>query len=86
MVQFHSRGFSSRRYMDTLNIISNYTPPWGLSNVLWELWDCGYQLEKDEDSAEYELSLCNGDLYINGELIPNEEVKEKLDYIFRRTD
>lgn len=72
--------------MDTLAIISNYTPSWGLYNVLWELWDCGYQLEKDEDDTEYELTLHNGELYINGVLIPYKEVKEKLNFIFRRTE
>lgn len=71
--------------MDYRDIILNYTPPWGDYGSLGELWDCGYQEETDEDGNEYELTL-NQNLYINGELIPPSDIKEKLDYIFRRTD
>ena len=70
---------------DYRDIITSYNPPWGDYEVLWELWDCGYQEETDEDGVLYELNL-NQNLYINGELIRPENIKERLDYIFRRTE
>lgn len=71
--------------MDCRDIILSYTPPWSDYGPLGELWDCGYQEETDEDGVIYELTL-NQNLYINGELIPPPDIKEKLDYIFRRTE
>lgn len=69
--------------MNTIELIYSFNE--NNDNALWELWDCGYQTVRDGDGTEYELRL-NWDLFLNGELIPYKEVKEKLDYIFRRTE
>jgi len=69
--------------MNTIELIHSFNE--NNDNVLWELWDCGVQTVRDEDGTEYELRL-NWDLFLNGVIIHKEEVKEKLDYIFRRTE
>ena len=71
--------------MDYRDIITSYTPPWGDYEVLGQVWDCGYQEVKDEDGNVYEVTL-NQNLYINGEVIAPENIQERLDYIFRRSE
>ena len=68
--------------MNSLDILRSYrTPEMGL-NVLWELFDCGVQIEIGPDGIQYELRLYK-DLYINKEVVPTEDVKERLDFIFQ---
>ena len=68
--------------MTTLDILRAYRTPELQLEVLIELLDCGVQIERGPEGRPYELHLYK-DLYIDGELIPTEQVGNRLDYIFQ---